>query len=101
MTLTLQLLSLLPAVLALPSLQQRDGTTSYVDFSNNTGTPQHLASGILYGVPNDGSQIPSSFYTEMGFNYLRAGGARLPAPARGWVWGMTEFNVSRLAPRMR
>lgn len=76
-------------------LQERDGTTATVNFGNNTGTPKHLASGILYGVPDTQNQIPSSFYTGMGFNYLRAGGAQVGAPGRGWIWGPTEYKVSR------
>lgn len=73
-----------------------DTVTANVNFSNNTGTPKHLASGILYGVPDQANQIPSSFYTGMGFNYLRAGGAQVGAPGRGWIWGMNEYKVCLL-----
>lgn len=85
-------LGFLVAIQAHP-LRERDGTTATVNFGNNTGTPKHLASGILYGVPDTANQIPSSFYTGMGFNYLRAGGAQVGAPGRGWIWGMTEYKV--------
>ena len=37
---------------------KRDSVTAAVNFSNNTGTPQHLASGLLYGVPDTLNQIP-------------------------------------------
>jgi hypothetical protein len=37
---------------------KRDSVTAVVNFSNNTGTPQHLASGLLYGVPDTLDQIP-------------------------------------------
>lgn len=39
-------------------LQTRDTVTAQVNFNNNTGTPQHLASGLLYGVPDTLNQIP-------------------------------------------
>jgi hypothetical protein len=87
------LLGLIMGVHAHPTLQARDGTTAVVNFANNTGSPKHLASGILYGVPDTANQIPNSFYTGMGFNYLRAGGAQVGAPGRGWIWGKTEYKV--------
>ena len=92
------LLASLPTLFALPSsLHARDGTVSYVNFSNNTGTPKHLASGFIYGIPDTQNQIPDSFYTGMGFNYARAGGAQVQAPGRGWIWGLTEYKVSKAA----
>lgn len=78
---------------AMASLKERDSTTANVYFGNNTGAPQHLAAGILYGVPDEQGQVEDHWYTDMGFNYLRAGGAQLPAPARGWIWGLTEYEV--------
>lgn len=81
------------AVTAQPLEGRADTVTASVNFNNNTGTPKHLASGILYGVPDQANQIPSSFYTGMGFNYLRAGGAQVGAPGRGWIWGMNEYKV--------
>ena len=76
-------------------LAPRDSVTAVVNLNNNTGTPSHLASGFIYGVPDTANQIPSTFYTGMGFNYLRAGGAQVPAPGRGWIWGLTEYKVGR------
>jgi hypothetical protein len=87
------LLFSLVAISAHPLEGRADSVTASVNFSNNTGTPKHLASGILYGVPDQSNQIPSSFYTGMGFNYLRAGGAQVGAPGRGWIWGMNEYKV--------
>lgn len=29
----------------------------------------------------------------MGYNYNRAGGAQLPSPALGWIWGLTDYEV--------
>jgi len=86
------LLCSLVAVTAHP-LETRADNTAAVNFGNNTGTPKHLASGILYGVPDKANQIPSSFYTGLGVNYLRAGGAQVGAPGRGWIWGMNEYKV--------
>lgn len=37
---------------------KRDSVTAVVNFGNNTGAPQHLASGLLYGVPDTLNQIP-------------------------------------------
>jgi hypothetical protein len=82
------------SVLGVPNaLVKRQSGTSVVNLSNNTGIPQHLASGVLYGIPDTPNQIPDHFYTDMGFNYARAGGAQIPAPGRGWIWGFTEYQV--------
>jgi hypothetical protein len=43
------------------SLQSRDTVTAQVNFNQNTGWPQHLASGLLYGVPDTVNQIPVRF----------------------------------------
>lgn len=68
--------------------------TATIDLARPIGTPQHLAAGFLYGIPDTPDQIPDHFYTDMGFNYGRAGGSQLGSPARGWVYGTTEFNVN-------
>ncbi|KAJ7601849.1 glycoside hydrolase family 39 protein [Mycena polygramma] len=73
------------AVVDLESRQTAAQITT-VDLSVNWGTPVHRASGVLYGVPNTKNQIPSSFYTGMGFNYLSAGGAQFTG-ATGWIFG--------------
>lgn len=31
--------------------RQDSSNTAYVDFSQNTGDPQHLAAGFIYGIP--------------------------------------------------
>jgi hypothetical protein len=69
--------------------------TATVNLAVAEGTPSHLASGLLYGIPDTANQIPAHFYTDMGFNYARAGGSQLPSPARGWVYGTTEFQVTK------
>lgn len=73
---------------------RQDASTVSVDLASTQGPPEHLASGFIYGIPDTPNQVPSSFYTNMGFRYTRAGGSQLPAPARGWVYGQTEFQVS-------
>ncbi|PMD24212.1 glycoside hydrolase family 39 protein [Hyaloscypha hepaticicola] len=81
------------AVVAASPLEQRDTVTSTVNLGNNTGSPQHLASGFIYGIPDTPNQIPDHFYTNIGFNYARAGGAQVPTPGRGWIWGLSEYKV--------
>jgi hypothetical protein len=68
--------------------------TATINLATPIGTPQHLGSGFLYGIPIAQDQIPDHFYTEMGFKYGRAGGGSEPAPARGWAYGSSEFTVS-------
>lgn len=80
--------------------QKRQGAISgiaTVSLAEPSGTPSHLASGIIYGLPDneDGSantNIPESFITGMGLNYCRAGGAQLPDPALGWAAGQYEVS---------
>lgn len=45
-------------------VKTRDTVTAQVNFNNNTGTPQHLASGLLYGVPDTLNQIPVRYYQD-------------------------------------
>ncbi|PVH80942.1 glycoside hydrolase family 39 protein [Cadophora sp. DSE1049] len=70
--------------------------TATVSLAQPSGTPSHLASGFIYGIPDNSSsistQIPDHFYTDIKFNYCRAGGAQLPAPSRGWIFGIEEFD---------
>ncbi|KAI8715895.1 hypothetical protein NCS52_01098400 [Fusarium sp. LHS14.1] len=75
--------------------QKRASGTATVSLAEPSGTPSHLASGIIYGLPDNGdgsanTDIPESFITGMGLNYCRAGGAQLPDPALGWVAGQYE-----------
>lgn len=78
------------AAVANPLEHRQSTTTAVVNFGNNTGTPQHLASGTLYGLPDATTQIPSSFFTDMGWNYERAGGAQ--TPGKGWIWGLAAYK---------
>ncbi|KAF2481040.1 glycoside hydrolase superfamily [Neohortaea acidophila] len=72
--------------------RQTSSTTATVNLADQIGTPEHLAAGFLYGIPDTANQVPSYFYTQMGFQGTRAGGSQLPAPARGWVYGENEFQ---------
>ena len=83
------------AASTLPQKRQISGT-AYVDLSTDTGTPKNLASGFIYGIPDTQDQVPDKFYTGIGFDYGRAGGAQVPAPGRGWIWGLTEYEVCYL-----
>ncbi|OJJ42551.1 hypothetical protein ASPZODRAFT_76619 [Penicilliopsis zonata CBS 506.65] len=65
--------------------------SAVVDLSLSKGSPQHLASGFIYGIPDTYNQVQSHWYTDMGFRYNRAGGAQLEAPCRGWIWGYDEY----------
>lgn len=90
---------LIHPIVALPSGEKdkrADTVTANVYLGNNTGSPNHYASGVLYGIPDTKDQIPSSFYEDMGFCYGRAGGAQVPEPGRGWIWGLTEYEVRGL-----
>jgi hypothetical protein len=42
-------------------IESRDAVTAQVNFNQNTGWPQHFASGLLYGVPDTVNQIPVGF----------------------------------------
>lgn len=85
----------LPAASQNEVLSKRDVTgASTVHLGENTGNPQHLASGFIYGMPDNETQIPDHFYTDIGFWNTRTGGAQLPAPCRGWTYGYDEFLVS-------
>ncbi|EAU37846.1 predicted protein [Aspergillus terreus NIH2624] len=69
------------------------GQTATVDAAVSLGTPAHLASGWIYGIPDAQGQIPDRFYTESGYRYGRAGGAQLHDEGqRGWIWGPSDYE---------
>ncbi|KAF2718834.1 glycoside hydrolase family 39 protein [Polychaeton citri CBS 116435] len=73
------------------ALYQIDGSnTAVVNLSVQRGSPQHLASGFIYGIPDTPNQIPDHFYTDIGFRYTRAGGAQLDAG--GWIYGPSGYQ---------
>lgn len=80
------------ASLLAAGLVTADNLTATVNLSVSKGKPVHWASGFIYGIPDTPNQIPDHYYTDIGFRYGRAGGAQLNAPARGWIWGLTEYK---------
>ena len=84
------LLLLAAASVVANPLTKRVSGTSIVNLSNNTGYAENLASGFIYGIPDTPNQIPDHFYTEMGFNYARAGGAQVPAPGKNQFFHIFE-----------
>jgi hypothetical protein len=87
--------TLIVGALAIPAdyqLAPRDSVTAVVNLASTRGASKHVASGFIYGIPDTPNQIPDHWYTDIAFNYGRAGGAQLDAPARGWVWGLTEYK---------
>lgn len=45
--------------------RQAASLTATVTLSSSLGTPSHLASGFIYGIPDTANQIADSFYTQM------------------------------------
>ncbi len=50
---------LVAAVSGVPTLERRADDTAVVHLGTSRGTPQHVASGFIYGVPDTRGQIPS------------------------------------------
>lgn len=74
-----------------------------VNFAISGGAPQYLASGIIYGMTENGSLPQDHFFTDIKWNYMRAGGAQLDNPG-GWVggtyprrWNATKAQAIRTA----
>lgn len=71
------------------SIVSADRYIASVDVGTKLGAPRHLASGILYGIPDVQNQIPDHWYTDIGFKYNRAGGAQISA--KGWRLGYAQY----------
>jgi hypothetical protein len=67
-----------------PAVAAQD--TVSVDFSATREAPTYRASGIIYGLTEDGSGPPDRFITDIKLRFVRAGGAQLDNPG-GWVAG--------------
>jgi hypothetical protein len=67
-----------------------------VNFSAASGTPTYRASGWIYGMTENASGPPDSFFRDVKFRYMRAGGAQLDSPG-GWVSGRYDrrWNATR------
>ncbi|KAJ5664671.1 hypothetical protein N7462_011484 [Penicillium macrosclerotiorum] len=46
---------------------------------------------MLYGLPDNETQIPDHFLADIGFWNLRTGGAQLPSGCRGWTYSYDDF----------
>ncbi|KAM0518874.1 hypothetical protein ACHAPE_003864 [Trichoderma viride] len=77
--------------------------TATVDIGQTHGSAAYLASGFIYGWPDNGTsastQIPENLVTGFNFNANRAGGAQLPVGgwATGGLSGYTERFQSALS----
>lgn len=74
-----------------------------VNFAVSGGAPQYLGSGFIYGMTENGSLPQDHFFTDIKWNYMRAGGAQLDNPG-GWVggtyprrWEATRAQAQRTA----
>jgi hypothetical protein len=64
-----------------------------VNISNTIGPARQIASGWIYGFPDNGTEadfsIPQTFVRDVNFHSTRSGGAQIPA--KGWVAGLEEY----------
>lgn len=65
--------------------------TATVTLSKPSGHPEHLASGMIYGIPATPNQIPAQFYDEIGFRWNLAGAAQ--TPTTGWLGSEEDFEI--------
>ena len=68
--------------------------TAQVNLKITRGKPEHLASGWIYGMPdNFPNQIPTNWYTDMGFRWGKGGGGQLGGVGqRGWVVSVEDYK---------
>jgi hypothetical protein len=68
--------------------------TATVDLTKDAGPTKFLASGWIYGFPDNKTQIdrsiPESFVRDIKFLASRSGGAQIPA--KGWTAGLQEYT---------
>ncbi|MEU9836754.1 RICIN domain-containing protein [Streptosporangium sp. NPDC048047] len=83
-------------VLAAVTPAQAADESISVNFSSAGGSPTHRASGWIYGMTENGANPPDSYFTDVKFRYMRAGGAQLDGPG-GWVSGKYDrrWNATR------
>lgn len=79
-------------------MEKRASGTGTVNLASLLGSPQHLASGFIYGLPDnlDGSAssaIPYDLATGTGYKYCRAGGAQMPSPNLGYASGQLGVSL--------
>lgn len=64
------------------ALRARDDVTANVELNTTTGQPQHLASGFIYGIPdNFPNQIPDHWYIKSTALLLDTSSEPLPGTA--------------------
>ncbi|PSN59515.1 glycoside hydrolase [Corynespora cassiicola Philippines] len=85
------------SVLGAVTTRQTSSGVATVDLSKNTGPAKFIASGWIYGFPDNGveadTSIPENFIRDVKFVASRAGGAQ--TPSRGWIDGYQGY-VPRL-----
>lgn len=91
-TATAVLLSVACRVGALGIRQASNGVAT-VDITNTIGPTNYLASGWIYGFPDNGTEadfrIPENFVRDIKFHSSRAGGAQIPA--KGYVASLEDY----------
>lgn len=91
MILTGALFALLAPLSLAGGIRQRQSPagTASVRLAETTGEAKFLASGFIYGWPDNGTEpdtsIPENLVREINFNANRAGGAQ--TPDKGWAYG--------------
>jgi hypothetical protein len=81
------------SVLDATSIRRAPKGVATVDLSKTTGPAQVLASGWIYGFPDNNTgadtSIPERFIREVKFGASRAGGAQ--TPTLGWISGYKSY----------
>jgi hypothetical protein len=93
-TLLTLLLSCMHEVECATIRRQPSNGIATANISNTIGPAKYLASGWIYGFPDNGTQadfsIPEPFVRDVKFHSTRSGGAQIPA--KGWVAGFEEYT---------
>lgn len=76
-------------VAILATLATADTTT--VNLNACSGTPQHFAQGLLYGISGSNTP-PNSYYTDLAINYESAGGAQFNSQPAGYAGSLASYN---------
>ncbi|SPO29092.1 uncharacterized protein UTRI_06041 [Ustilago trichophora] len=71
-------------------LAKRASDTTTVHLNHCSGTPQHFAQGVLYGV--NGTNPPQSYIIDLGVNYLSEGGAQIDSQPSGYAASMVSYQ---------
>ncbi|KAI0205492.1 glycoside hydrolase superfamily [Astrocystis sublimbata] len=89
--------SLLLAAAEVGSVVARASGSAAVHVDENVGAATQLASGFIYGFPDNGIEaspkIPDHYLTDIAFRATRAGGAQIASP--GWATGGHQGYLGR------